>query len=197
MALVSTKALDQRADFAGPGSTAAFCIVRTVMNWQNVTSDPTWTSVTNWYWRSWEVCIGIIAACIPALRPGYRTVSAGMSSYLSRRASRKASTFALPDSENRMDPHSDRRPIAPKEAKALQQFTSPLEAATHAVSVEADSAKHYGAGDESFPMKSLPGDKRTVEQGIKKTTQIEIDIESQKSLALEDTQKREGGRNFV
>lgn len=42
-------------------------------------------------------------------------------------------------------------------------------------------------------MKSLPGDKRTVEQGIKKTTRVDIDIESQRSLALEDAQRREGG----
>lgn len=51
--------------------TGSLSIVRTVLNWQNEADDPTWASIPNWYWRSWEVFFGIAAACIPTLRPGY------------------------------------------------------------------------------------------------------------------------------
>ncbi|MCJ1294436.1 hypothetical protein MMC34_005994 [Xylographa carneopallida] len=52
--------------------TGCICIARAVLNWENdYSQDPTWVSVPNWYLRSWEVCVGIIAASIPTLRPGY------------------------------------------------------------------------------------------------------------------------------
>ncbi|MCJ1428622.1 hypothetical protein MMC29_006532 [Sticta canariensis] len=51
--------------------TGSLSIVRTVLNGQNVTDDPTWLVIPNWYWRTWEVFFGIAAACIPTLRPGY------------------------------------------------------------------------------------------------------------------------------
>lgn len=78
--------------------TAACSIVRTVLNGQNVDQDTTWASIDNWYWRSWEVCIGIIAALIPTLRPGYRCLVSTISTYRSRRSSRKTSnTLDNPD----------------------------------------------------------------------------------------------------
>ncbi|CAF9936397.1 MAG: hypothetical protein ALECFALPRED_006841 [Alectoria fallacina] len=52
--------------------TAACCIVRTVLNWQNDHADPTWVSVDNFIWRDAEVNIGIAAACLPTLLPLYR-----------------------------------------------------------------------------------------------------------------------------
>ncbi|KAL8825941.1 MAG: hypothetical protein Q9191_004107 [Dirinaria sp. TL-2023a] len=52
--------------------TGSLSIVRTVLNWQNVAEDPSWDVIPNWYWRAWEVFFGIAAACIPALRPGYK-----------------------------------------------------------------------------------------------------------------------------
>ena len=52
--------------------TGSLCIVRTVLNGQNVARDPTWDSLPNWYWRCWEVFFGIVAACIPTLVPGYK-----------------------------------------------------------------------------------------------------------------------------
>ncbi|KAL9078274.1 MAG: hypothetical protein Q9157_002820, partial [Trypethelium eluteriae] len=64
--------------------TAALCIARTVLNWENVNADPTWESIPNWGFRSWEISIGIIAACIPALRPGYRALSGQLSSFVSQ-----------------------------------------------------------------------------------------------------------------
>ncbi|KAI4088953.1 MAG: hypothetical protein LQ344_005704 [Seirophora lacunosa] len=55
-----------------PHSTGSLSLVRTVLNYQNVTNDPTWLSVPNWYWRTWEVLFGVVAACIPTLRPLYK-----------------------------------------------------------------------------------------------------------------------------
>lgn len=56
--------------------TGSLSIVRTVLNGQNVAPDTSWDSLTNWYWRSWEVFFGIVAACIPTLRPGYKWLRA-------------------------------------------------------------------------------------------------------------------------
>ena len=52
--------------------TGSLSIVRTALDCQNESLDPTWDSIPNWYWRSWEVFFGIVAACIPTLRPGYK-----------------------------------------------------------------------------------------------------------------------------
>ena len=51
--------------------TGAFCLVRTVLNDESVPLDATYTGIVNWVWRLFEVSIGIIAACIPTLRPLY------------------------------------------------------------------------------------------------------------------------------
>ncbi|KAL8720595.1 MAG: hypothetical protein Q9225_002559 [Loekoesia sp. 1 TL-2023] len=56
--------------------TGAFSIVRTVLNGQNVARDTSWDILPNWYWRSCEVFFGIVAACIPTLRPGYKWLRA-------------------------------------------------------------------------------------------------------------------------
>ena len=132
-------------------STAAICVVRTILNWQNVNADPTYLSVTNWHWRAWEVCIGVTAACIPALRPGYRTVVASVASYRSNRSSRKTS-------------HN-----IPNESQG--QGYNAYAAAAETFSAEADLAERYGAGEDNFPMKSLPGDKKTADEGLKKVAQ--------------------------
>ena len=51
--------------------TGACCLVRTVLNGQSVPLDGTYNGIINWLWRLFEVQIGIIAACIPTLRPLY------------------------------------------------------------------------------------------------------------------------------
>ena len=173
-------------------STAACCIVRTIMNWQNINSDPTWASIDNWYWRSFEVCIGIVAASIPALRPGYRTVSASISSYLSRRTLHKKNTAVAT-----LDPNSDKLPIAKTKDNTFKHSKNPLRAAARTASIEADRAQELGAGDDGFAMKSLPGDKRTMDEGIKKTIRVDVDIESQKSLGLGGSETGEGNTSFI
>ncbi|KAK3174748.1 hypothetical protein OEA41_001994 [Lepraria neglecta] len=53
--------------------TGACCIVRTTLNWQAIPKyDYTYGGLDNWFWRLFEVQLGIIAASIPALRPGYK-----------------------------------------------------------------------------------------------------------------------------
>lgn len=182
-------------------STAACCIVRTVMNWQNVNSDTTWASIDNWYWRAAEVCIGIVAACIPTLRPAYRMVSAGVSAYFSRRSSRQNSGFTL------VEPRKTRRTSIDQKSEAKQitypqaSYNAAFGAAAQAVSAEAGRAEEFGVGEEGFPMKSLSGDKRTADQGIKKTTRIEIDRKSenmgQRSLEVGDVERGFRNRDFL
>ena len=51
--------------------TGACCLVRTVINKQALPLDESYDGIVNWVWRTFEVQIGIIAACIPTLRPLY------------------------------------------------------------------------------------------------------------------------------
>lgn len=60
----------------------ACCIVRMVLNFQAIPLDLTYGGVDNWFWRLFEVQLGIIAACAPALRPGYKLVKRSMSSLI-------------------------------------------------------------------------------------------------------------------
>ncbi|KAL8782218.1 MAG: hypothetical protein Q9213_005584 [Squamulea squamosa] len=63
--------------------TGACCIVRTVLNFQSLPKDFTYGGIPNWYWRLFEVQLGIIAACIPALRPGYKWMQTKIQTYIS------------------------------------------------------------------------------------------------------------------
>ncbi|KAI4125962.1 MAG: hypothetical protein LQ338_003988 [Usnochroma carphineum] len=51
--------------------TGFFCLVRTVINNQSFPDDESYGGIVNWVWRLFEVSIGIIAACVPTLRPFY------------------------------------------------------------------------------------------------------------------------------
>lgn len=51
--------------------TGSFCLVRTVLNKESIPLDATYDGIVNWVWRLFEVTIGIIAACVPTLRPLY------------------------------------------------------------------------------------------------------------------------------
>lgn len=145
-----------------------------------------------------EVFIGIVTACIPALRPGYKTVSAGIKSYLSHRSSRKNSV--LVDSAEPYQEHPDQEANAPRAARAQAPHDAALGAAAQAVSAEADRAQEYGVGEEGFAMNYLPGDMKTTHQGIKKTTTIDVSGRSaqgsQGSLGLGDLERGLGNRDF-
>lgn len=69
------------------------------------------------------------------------------------------------------------------------------------MSAEADRAREYGAGEEGFAMNYLPGDMKTADQGIKKTTRIEVGGRSadgsQRSLDLGDVERGFGNRDFL
>ena len=56
--------------------TGACCLVRTVLNGQSIPVDETYDGIVNWIWRLFEVQFGIIAACIPTLRPLYTRTAA-------------------------------------------------------------------------------------------------------------------------
>ena len=54
--------------------TGSCCVVRTVLNGGALPLDATYGGITNWFWRQFEVQLGILAACIPTLLPAYRWV---------------------------------------------------------------------------------------------------------------------------
>ena len=145
-----------------------------------------------------EVCIGIVTACIPALSPGYKTVSAGIKSYLSHRSSRKNSV--LVDSSEPSRKHAGQEANTQRVAHAISPHDPALVAAAQAVSEETDRAQEYGAGEEGFAMNYLPGDMKTADQGIKKTTTIDVSGRSahgsQGSLGLGDLERGLGNRDF-
>lgn len=49
--------------------TGVLCLVRTVINNQSFPEDESYGGIVNWTWRLFEVSIGIIAACVPTLKP--------------------------------------------------------------------------------------------------------------------------------
>lgn len=64
-------------------------------------------------------------------------------------------------------------PCFPNQACTVKH-TPGLKAAAGATSIEADRAKAYGAGEDQFALKSLPGEQETSNQGIKKITTVEF-----------------------
>lgn len=72
-----------------------------MLNFQSIPAkDVTYDGIDNWFWRLFEVQLGIIAACVPALRPGYkwfvgkvitlRTSTAGWTALTGRSRSKQA-----------------------------------------------------------------------------------------------------------
>ena len=55
--------------------TAACSIVRTVLNGQALAGDATYGGLTNWFWRLFEVDLGLICACVPTLVPMWKWAS--------------------------------------------------------------------------------------------------------------------------
>ncbi|KAL8825427.1 MAG: hypothetical protein Q9170_007794 [Blastenia crenularia] len=127
--------------------TGSLSLVRTILNYQNVTNDPTWLSNPNWYWRTWEVLFGVAAACIPTLRPGYKwliqklqsqsSYQRLLSTFTIRRKASKASTNnekggstkskplpAIPSKDSGMS--SKNSTLRPEDALPLQNFEGSL-----------------------------------------------------------------------
>lgn len=69
--------------------TGACCIVRTVLNYQAVARDKTFGGIDNWFWRLFEIQIGIMAACAPALRPGYKWLHSRIKTIVTSRGQHK------------------------------------------------------------------------------------------------------------
>ncbi|KAL8824741.1 MAG: hypothetical protein Q9191_004849 [Dirinaria sp. TL-2023a] len=164
--------------------TATCCIVRTILNWQNVNSDPSWESIDNWYWRSWEVCIGITAASVPALRPGYKHLTSTISSYRSARSSRKSSKTLVNGHDNH---HGTRAPAISSLkdtnrvdlAYAIPHLKRPDPVLGSTMS---NSKKHRplissSAAGDGYPMDQWQQQQQHDEGAIQKTTTF--DLESQ------------------
>jgi hypothetical protein len=163
-----------------------------VYNWENINSDPTYDSIPNWYFRSWEVNIGIIAGSIPVLRPAWKTAAASIRSYSEKRSSNQISD-------------EPRTSISANDAAAFVKdlvhpspiASVPWQAAKHTATVEADRTATFGEPD--LYMRDLAGDFRPTEQGIKKTIEFEIAgrSDSHSTSPSHDLEKGEVNRDFV
>lgn len=80
---------------------------------------------------------------------------------------------------------------------SVHQTTNPREAASYAASAEIDRATKFGIGEEGFEMNSLPGDKPTMDSGIKKTTRIDVESSSQRGLGWGGGERGDNGIHFV
>ena len=76
--------------------TGSCCIVRTVLNYLALPADSTYGGIVNWMWRLFEVQLGIIAACIPTLIPGWKWARRHMSSQKSDSGSGHSSFMIEP-----------------------------------------------------------------------------------------------------
>ncbi|KAI9658765.1 MAG: hypothetical protein M1821_002325 [Bathelium mastoideum] len=189
--------------------TAAFCIVRTVLNYQNVNQDGTWESVPNWYFRSWEVCIGIVAASIPALRPGYRVLSSTLHSYASARGSsrrtgsgdsgQKALAVEKPNAGGKnVDELEDKIHLA---QELVQPGVKPdedgMREARHRAKVETEKRRVVREGDDGFAMEGLRGDLGAGEGQILKTTWFDVEGGRSGSESSAERDLERGQRNFI
>ena len=148
--------------------TGSLSIVRTVLNWQNETDDPTWASIPNWYWRSWEVFFGIAAACIPTLRPGYKWLVGVIRTKLNKRGSGNVKLVEEPSATRNWTP--------PKPSAVLKPPRRPTSDNPTTVTHEEDvlplqnidpsiraSIEHYPSGDqeqEHYPKDQLGNERR-------------------------------------
>ena len=60
-------------------------------------------------------------------------------------------------------PNDLENPAATSQGQSYNAYA----AAAETFSAEADQAQVYGAGEDNLPMQSLPGDKRTADEGLK------------------------------
>ncbi|KAL9599164.1 MAG: hypothetical protein Q9219_004031 [cf. Caloplaca sp. 3 TL-2023] len=160
--------------------------------------------VTNWQWRSWEVTIGIIAASIPTLRPGYRKLVSQISSYMSRRSSRKPSTNAL----SGLDQPSKSGSFLPASSSTKRLLNRPersynpaLENAAHIDLIKTGRAHSHEVDEDGFAMQFLPSDKKAQHQGIRKTTSFGVKdrsaADSQRSFDSANLESGRGRTFFV
>lgn len=148
--------------------TGSLSIVRTVLNWQNETDDPTWASIPDWYWRTWEVFFGIAAACIPTLRPGYKWLVDEIHTRVTKSGSGSSKPVPVPSAVGKWAPP---KPSALLKA-SKKQTTDTSTTATHGEdilplqsldpSVRADM-EHYPSGDqehEHYPQDQFGNERR-------------------------------------
>ena len=108
------------------------------------------------------------------------------------------------------DRTGDRFPIVNREEARHINIRQPqasddpaLRNAAQAASTEAVRAKEFGAGEEGFAMRDLPGEMKTGPgPGIRKTTRIDVDgmstnRHSQRDLELGNVDRRLGNRDFL
>ncbi|KAL8693583.1 MAG: hypothetical protein Q9218_001625 [Villophora microphyllina] len=144
--------------------TGACCIVRTVLNFQAIPKDYTYGGIDNWYWRLFEVQLGIIAACIPALRPGYKWTQSKIHSYIS---SHIRSSFTRFSKEQQQPQH-------------LEEVKTARHLKAHPANTYSDPPMMLGSDASRTVVASLGSGGDVADPKIWRSTQF--DVESQRDL---------------
>ena len=147
--------------------TGSLSLVRTVLNWQNETDDPTWASIPNWYWRSWEVIFGIVAACIPTLPAGYKWLVGEVRTRFTRMSSGQTKMVEDPRSKWSAPKPSASDPSNSSRVKKMSETSKNRSRVTHEEdilplqnfepSIRA-SMERYPRGDDDYSMAHYPRD---------------------------------------
>ena len=171
--------------------TGALSIVRTVLNWQNEADDPTWASIPNWYWRSWEVFFGIVAACIPTLRPGYKWLVVKIRKGFTKLSSANTRPAQVPSTTKKWTPPTPSGLLKNSKKNTtdatsrtddflpLQNFSASMKSDNGLCSQEYEQRQHYPRdefGNERKDGLHIPGDMSTHRPGHFKRLDSEAKI---------------------
>lgn len=158
--------------------TGACCIVRTVLNFQSIPADYTYGGIDNWYWRLFEVQLGIIAACIPALRPGYKWTQAKIHSYIS---SRRSSNTRFAKKKPPMQHLEEAKTAGHLKAHPANVYSDPPLLVRSGGSETTTTVGSLGSGDLPYPPKA------------KIYTSMQIDVESQREWGSQGVMEEKEG----
>ncbi|KAI4231986.1 MAG: hypothetical protein L6R40_007573 [Gallowayella cf. fulva] len=171
-----------RVDIDVP-STGTLSLIRAVLNYQNVTNDPTWISIPNWYLRTWEVLFGVVAACIPTLRPLYKWLLDEYTQWTHRSKGSNPSTGYQPALERHTIKSADKhnfkpvRPTRPEDILPLQNFEGVGQLGNVERAVHRDDHPKWGSDVSTFkPGLHIHGDLSTNRPGHLKRWDSEAQI---------------------
>lgn len=177
--------------------TGSLSIVRTVLNYQNEAPDPSWGTLPNWYWRSWEVFFGIAAACIPTLRPGYKWLVVKLSNDFAKLGSSTAKKWTPPKPSAQFRT-SKKRTMDISTKTSLGEDSLPLQGLDRSMRTNTERSDlstmeqaHYPknpSGNERREALHIPGDLSTHRPGHLKRLDSEAKVGG--GFGAEETEER-------
>jgi hypothetical protein len=137
---------------------------------------------------SWEICVGIVAACIPALHPGYKSLRGRWRDYALSRSERSGSK----SSEKTLRPSHFSKPVANRKQSAAVPPVEPNKPLPATPTLPANTLRPDLRAVRAMVGTEISHDsiflpiQDTWGSGIVKTTQV--DLESQRALSGDDSE---------